>query len=182
LAPFLGDAEPFDPAPVVGAAPLVLLWGADHYRARLPDGGSFLCWDKSIGLGPADSFADAEFAWTNVPRIKRTVHRQLWKGIAARGADKAGGRVHVSQKPRELMRWCLGLLGLPRGSLVADPYMGSGSTGIAALEMGHRFVGVEIDPGHFHTACQRIEAAQQQATLFEPAQTVAAEQHGLFAA
>lgn len=169
-APIHGDDKPFDPSPVLQAAPRVLLWGADHYRARLPDGGSWLCWDKSVGVGPADSFADAEFAWASVAGIKRTVHRQLWKGVASRGADALGKseRFHVSQKPRELMRWCIELLGLAPGTLVCDPYMGSGSTGIAALELGHRFVGIEIDPAHFDTACRRIEALQQQAALFEP--------------
>lgn len=180
-APIHGDNEPFDPAPVLAAAPRVLLWGADHYRVRLPEGGSWLCWDKSCGVGPADSFNDAEFAWTSVEGVKRTVHRQLWKGVASRGADALGKseRFHVSQKPRELMHWCIGLLGLEPGSLICDPYMGSGSTGIAALEMGYRFVGVEIDPGHFATACRRLEAAATQAALFDHEPAPRAEQTAL---
>ena len=64
----------------------MLIFGADHYRDRLPQGGTFVAWDKSCGMGPADSFADAEFAWTNA-RVKRNVLRYLWKGVAC---EKAG--------------------------------------------------------------------------------------------
>ncbi len=57
------------------------------------------------------------------------------------------------------MRWCIETLKPKPGAMILDPYMGSGSTGIAALSLGHRFIGIEIDPGHFETACKRIEKA-----------------------
>jgi site-specific DNA-methyltransferase (adenine-specific)/modification methylase len=73
--------------------------------------------------------------------------------------------VHVSQKPVELMRWCIDkarpLTDLP----VFDPYMGSGSTGVACSTMNIPFVGIEIDPDHFNTACERIENASRQGIL-----------------
>ncbi len=67
-------------------------------------------------------------------------------------------RVHPTQKPVRLMDWCLDLCGLADNSLVVDPYMGSATTGIAALRRGHRFIGMELDPRHFETAVKRIEA------------------------
>jgi site-specific DNA-methyltransferase (adenine-specific)/modification methylase len=160
--PIIGDDALFDPTPWLGF-PRVMFWGADHYRAKLPPtGGSFLCWDKAVGNGAADSFVDAEYAWASLPGIKRMVHRQLWKGFCQSGEDQArkgAPRYHVSQKPRELMRWCIETLKLKPNSIILDPYLGSGSTGIAALSLGHRFIGVEIDHGHFDTACKRIEKA-----------------------
>lgn len=157
-----GDDQPFDPTPWLQAAPRVLLWGADHFRARLPHGGRFLCWDKSVGVGQHDSFTDAEYAWTNVPTIKRNVFRHLWKGFvrAKSSLDHAqAGTHHVSQKPVALMRWCIELLRCPADGVVLDPYMGSGTTGVAALSLGKRFVGVEIDAEHFEAACERMRRA-----------------------
>lgn len=158
----LGDDRPFDPTPIIEASPRVLIWGAEHFRARLPEGGRLLCWDKAVGVGPADSFVDAEFAWTNC-EARRNVYRHLWKGLVATGMDAPGSgrkRFHVSQKPRELMRWCIELVRPSLGGVVCDPYMGSGSTGVAAVSMGYRFVGIELDLGHFTVACRRIAEAQ----------------------
>ena len=67
-------------------------------------------------------------------------------------------RVHVSQKPVALMRWCIEKLKPPPGGVILDPFMGSGSTALAALSLGYGFIGCEIDQGHFETACARIEA------------------------
>ena len=175
-APICGDDQPFDPAPWIahasrtrarsipkngGAAPLIVLWGADHFMQRLPAGGSLLAWDKHLGYGPDDSFADCEWAWCGRP-TKREVFRHLWKGVACkkdaedRMSTGAWRRLHVSQKPVAAMRWCIEKLKLPPNSLILDPYMGSGSTGVAALSLGHRFSGVEVDSDIFGTACQRL--------------------------
>jgi len=167
LKPIHGDEKPFDPSPWLSFKN-VLLWGADHFRKQLPDGGTFLAWDKSVGIGGKDNFVDAEFAWCNL-RCSRNVFRFLWKGLLMdniRVESNVGvahkNRVHPSMKPVALMRWCIDHFNLPPGSLILDPYLGSGSTGIAAVTMGHRFIGIEIDPDYFQIACKRIEAAQRQ--------------------
>lgn len=158
LKPIHGDEVPFDPTPWL-AWPRVLLFGADHFRARLPEGGTFIAWDKSVGQGPADSFADAEFAWTNV-KTKRNVIRHLWKGLCkASGPETTQPRFHPSQKPVAVMRTCIELLRPRPGQPVLDPFMGSGSTGVAAVTLGLPFVGVEIDAAYYATACDRISAA-----------------------
>ncbi len=183
-APICGDDKPFDPAPWIEAAPTrvktgissaeaprIVLWGADHFRSRLPEFGTLLAWDKHIGMGGDDSFADCEWAWCG-RNVRREVFRWLWKGGVSRnktnGLDFLHGtksRLHVSQKPVELMRWSIEkarpLAGLP----VLDPYMGSGTTGVACATLNLPFIGVEIEPEHFETACMRIEDAQKQGRL-----------------
>ena len=183
--PIYGDDLPFDPtpwielapsAPTSGSAtlsnswPRIVLWGADHFRARLPEYGTLLAWDKNLGQGGDDSFADCEWAWCG-RRVKREVFRWLWKGATKNKTcrmdrlDHSMRRLHVSQKPVELMRWSIEkahpLAGLP----VLDPYMGSGSTGVAAITLGLPFIGIEIDRRHFDLACKRIENEQQQGRL-----------------
>lgn len=162
--PIHGDDEPFDPSHIATLAPFVLMFGADHFRARLPDGGAFIAWDKSLGIGPKDSFSDAEFAWCSA-KVKRNAIRYLWKGVASEKAgEENGARYHPTMKPQGVMRICIELAG--DAALILDPYMGSGSTGVAAVRMGRKFIGCEIDERHFETACRRIEDAQRMTDMF----------------
>jgi len=162
--PIHHDDRPFDPAPFLRFK-WVLLWGADHFRARLPEGGTFLAWDKSCGIGPEDSFADAEFGWTNV-KTKRNVARVLWKGIcSAKNGEDNGRRYHPTQKPQGVCAWCLKVLALPPDVLVVDPFMGSGSLGVACHRAGLRYLGVEIDPEHYATARERLTRETAQGLL-----------------
>lgn len=62
----------------------------------------------------------------------------------------------------QLLDWCS-----DEGSTVIDPFMGSGTTGVACMKKGRKFVGIELDPAHFETACKRIENAQAQVTMFK---------------
>lgn len=75
-------------------------------------------------------------------------------------------RLHQTEKPVELMEALLKIV--PAGSVVLDPFMGSGSTGVACVNTGRSFIGIELDGGYYETAKQRIEAAAQQAKA-EPA-------------
>lgn len=169
----VGDSAPFDPSDLLRIAPesrnakgeaigsRIVLWGADHFRARLPEYGTLLAWDKHLGFAPNDSFVDCEWAWCGRP-VKREVFRYLWKGCLARNKSNPldeRTRQHVSQKPVELMRWCIDKARPINGLPVFDPYMGSGSTGVACVTLGLPFVGVEIVPGIFETACRRIRDA-----------------------
>ena len=166
-APIVGDGEPFDPAEWLSAADTVLLWGANHYAQRLPH-GRWLAWNKLGGLEPWDSFSDVEFAWLNERGADR-IFSHLWKGLCQAGAGTR--RDHPTQKPHELMEWCIERAKVPAGGLILDPYMGSGTTGVAAVRMGHRFTGIEIEPRYFDTACRRIaaELARPRLPLPEPA-------------
>jgi DNA modification methylase len=75
-----------------------------------------------------------------------------------------GKHYHPTQKPLPLMRWCLELL--PSAVTILDPFMGSGTTGVAAAKLGRGFVGIEIDAGYFDSACRRIEAALREPDMF----------------
>jgi site-specific DNA-methyltransferase (adenine-specific)/modification methylase len=153
-----GDSQPFDPSHLCLRWPC-LLWGANHYAARIPSGGTWIAWDKAVGLGPDDTFADCEFAWCSLAGVKRNIVRFLWKGIACVKVGEDGGeRVHPMQKPVGLMRASIGLLGLGADATVCDPYAGSGSTGMACVRDGYRFVGIEIDERYCEVASRRIEA------------------------
>ncbi len=161
LQPILGDSEPFDPSPWL-EFPVVVMLGADHYAQRLPR-GRWLVWDKLAGMTSFDDFSDVEVAWQNRTGAAR-IFRYLWKGICQQG-DKEGGRNHPSQKPTPLMAWLMDQGGVHSGETVLDPYMGSGTTGIACLRTGRRFIGIEKDPKHFQTALERIKRELAQGVL-----------------
>lgn len=72
---------------------------------------------------------------------------------------------HPTQKPVELMNLPI-QASVPADGVVLDPFLGSGSTGVAAVKLGRRFVGIERDPAYFALACTRIEEAQRQGSLF----------------
>lgn len=74
--------------------------------------------------------------------------------------------VHPAMMPVEIARRCISMWSDVNGE-VLDPFMGSGTTGVAAFDLGRRFIGMEIDPTHFDTACRRIEQAYRQPRLFD---------------
>lgn len=152
--PINGDAASFDPTWLLQYR-AAAVFGVNHW-ARIPPGGTVIAWDKSLGRGPRDSFADAEFVWTTA-RTKRNVIRYLWKGVACTKAGEYGGRRwHPTQKPVGVMLQLIALM--PPELPIADPYMGAGSTLLACVRLGRSAVGVELDPRHFDAACLRVEA------------------------
>jgi site-specific DNA-methyltransferase (adenine-specific) len=85
--------------------------------------------------------------------------RSVWHGAAPQKRD------HPTQKPLELMRWCIVNVVAPSG-ICLDPFMGSGTTGVAAIKLGRRFIGIEIEPRHFDIACRRLDDATRQPDMF----------------
>lgn len=153
-----GDAEPFDPAPLL-RWPCVL-WGADNYAQALPR-GRWLIWDKTPGAGAGD-FSEMEVAWLSVPGALKAF-RHMWMGVQ-RESQVGEARSHPTEKPVALMEWCIGFL--PDAQTILDPFMGSGTTGVAATKLGKRFIGIEIYEPHFDAACKRIAEAWRQPRLF----------------
>lgn len=132
-----------------------IIFGGNYFP--LPPSSCWLVWDKEN----TGDFADCELAWTNLPKAVRRI-RYMWNGMIRRGDDV---REHPTQKPLEVMRWALGHL--PEGvRTICDPYMGSGTTGAAAMSLGKQFIGIEREPRYFDIACRRIEEAQRQSDLF----------------
>ena len=147
-----GDDKPFDPT-VWLSYPEVILFGANYFCDRLPPSSKWLVFDKRRG-NTSDDNADCEIAWTNIKGPAR-LFSHLWRGMV-RDSETGQKKVHPTQKPIPLMRWCIEQV---KAMTILDPYMGSGTTGVACLQLGRKFLGVEIDPVYFDTACRRIEAA-----------------------
>ncbi len=132
--PIHDDDKNFDPSPLLKFSN-VLMWGADHFASQLPSTGRFLAWNK-LGDLPAmgDSFGNVEFAWHSV-KGKADIFNLTWKGIIRIGSGEQGDkRHHPSQKPIALMKWCIEQVG--GGDIILDPYLGSGTTGVAAMAAG----------------------------------------------
>lgn len=158
-----GDDEPFDPSPFLGF-PKIVMWGGNHYASRLPDARKWLVWDKRDGLTSNDQ-ADCELAWTNLRGPER-MHRQKWMGMVRSGVENPGiyQLEHPTQKPLALMEWCISHIGA--ASVIADPFMGSGTTGVAAVNLGRQFIGIEIERKFFDIACRRISESLRQPDMF----------------
>ena len=158
----------------------VILWGADHLRAELPKTGRFLAWDKLGGVPAFNQFCDVEFAWHSRGGAARLISH-LWKGIATDQRGEAGGnrRYHPMQKPIRVMEWCIEQCRLEPGALILDPYMGSGTTAIAAFKRKMKFVGCEIDRRWFDVAVERINRQTGDGPLFAEPELPKAEQQSL---
>jgi site-specific DNA-methyltransferase (adenine-specific) len=162
IAPIVGDEADFDPTPLLGLADDVILWGASHYAQRLPH-GRWLVWDKLGEMASYDSFSDIEVAWHNRRGAERLI-RHMWKGIC-QDSEKDSTREHPTQKPIVVMQWCIKQIP-PPATLILDPFMGSGTTGVAAVKLGRKFIGIEIEPKYFDIACRRISEALKQPDMF----------------
>lgn len=133
-----------------------IIFGGNYYV--LPPTSCWLVWDKKNG---ANDFSDCELAWTNLKKAVRRIE-YLWNGMIRKGDDV---RVHPTQKPLEVMKWCIGHLPSDTTSIV-DPFMGSGTTLVACAEMGLRGVGIEQDEDYFEAAIKRVKQAYNQGDLF----------------
>ena len=157
----VGDDRPFDSSSFLGFEN-VILWGADHYAGTLPIAGRWLVWDKRCGVTPQRDQADCEIAWHSQKGVSR-VFRHVWDGMI-KDSEKGEQRVHPTQKPVAVMQWCVEQAGMPQ--TILDPFMGSGTTGVACMNLGRKFIGIEINERYFQIACERIAQAQKQGRLF----------------
>lgn len=176
-----GDDKPFDPTPWLDFDHVVL-FGSNHFSRALPV-GSTLIWVKRSVQHYGTFLSDAEIAWE---KGGHGVYCFYAEDSNARRRLEANGSVfspegtaHPTQKPVALMAWCLQR---NRGHVVLDPFMGSGTTGVAAIQLGRKFIGIEKEPKYFDIACKRIEQAVAQGRLFDDAQVAPPEQPGLWEA
>ena len=128
-----------------------VIWGGNYFS--LPPTQCLLIWDKGQR---GFSLADAEIAWTNLNRAIRIFDY-------SRGEANQETKFHPTQKPTELIKWVLRQMRLPQGVTICDPYMGSGTTGVAALQLGFRFIGIELDEHYYKVACKRLADANRAA-------------------
>lgn len=137
-----------------------VIWGGNYFT--LPLSPKWLVWDKKTGN---NRYADCELAWTDLPGAVRKIE-WMWMGMLRDGND--GNRVHPTQKPIGVMEWCINMIA---GSIL-DPFMGSGTTGVAAVRLDRRFIGIEIDERYFGIAVKRIEAEMDRFPLLEPKRAI----------
>lgn len=129
-----------------------VVFGGNYYS--LPPSSCWLVWDKEIN----GDFADCELAWTNLKKAVRRI-RYMWNGMLRQNKEPRGE--HPTQKPVQVMEWAIKQL--PDGvTTILDPFMGSGTTGVAAVSMGFKFVGIEREEKYFEAACRRIRNHQQR--------------------
>ncbi len=134
-----------------------VVFGGNYYN--LPPTSCWLVWDK---LNGTTNFADCELAWTNLSKAVRRL-QYLWNGMLRANGELRGD--HPTQKPVGVMKWCIQQLPEPKRTIL-DPFMGSGTTGVACQKLGRQFIGIEIDQKYFDIACRRIEQAMKQPDLF----------------
>lgn len=134
-----------------------IIWGANFFNCFEPNGGAIF-WDK---CQPMPNFSKGDIA--SCTHYKKTeLVRIPWTNFVV---THKGETPHPCERPVELYRWCIEYLPQPIAT-VCDPYMGSGSCGVAAVQMGRKFIGIEREPKYFEIACKRIEDAQRQGDLF----------------
>lgn len=142
-----------------------IIWGGNHYD--LPPARGWLSWFKPDA---PPSMGHFELAWTSLDQPTR----QIMCSIGATNLERVG---HPTQKPLAVMRWSLAQI--PEARSILDPFMGSGTTGVACVKLGRKFIGIEVEPKYFEIACRRIEQAYAQPDFFVEAEKPKAEQLSL---
>lgn len=132
-----------------------IIFGGNYFE--LPPSRCWLVWDKKNGT---NAFADCELSWTNLDKPVRRIE-WMWNGMIRKGREERNG--HPTQKPLGVMEWCL--THLPQAQTILDPFMGSGTTGVACAKAGKTFIGIELSEAYFDIACKRIEAVCSQPDL-----------------
>jgi DNA modification methylase len=152
--------EHFDQCLRVGI--FVVLFGGNYFADILPRSTHWLVWDK---LNTMPTFGDCELAWTNSERKSVKKITRQYNGLIG----KETKRWHATQKPVDLMMTIIDQYTKPTDTIL-DPFMGSGTTGVACAKTGRNFIGIEIDEKYFEIAERRIKDAYDQPLLFEAAQ------------
>ena len=128
-----------------------IIWGGNYLAHMLPPSRCWIVWDKGTG---GNSFADCELAWSSMDSVVK-IYKYFWSGVHARDTPI---RLHPTQKPVRLFEWLIEQY-TNEGDLIIDPYMGSGTTGVAAMKTGRQFIGIERDEKFFNIAKTRIKNA-----------------------
>lgn len=152
------DNEPVDPDlmnQIVKRGRWKIIFGGNYYM--MPPSSCWLVWHKQV----SGDFADCELAWTNLPKAVRLIQYR-WNGMLRQNNEPRGD--HPTQKPVGVMEWAIGHLPA-EAKTILDPFMGSGTTGVACVRMGRKFIGIEREKTYFEAACRRLREAYAQPRL-----------------
>lgn len=134
-----------------------IVWGANFFNC-FEDRGGAIIWDKAQAMpnfSKADIASCTHFQKTEIVRIPWTNFTVKHRAVTE----------HPCERPPELYAWCIAYIPKPIDT-VLDPYLGSGSCGVAAIQQGKAFIGIEREPKYFDIACRRIEETQKQGDFF----------------
>jgi site-specific DNA-methyltransferase (adenine-specific) len=135
-----------------------IIWGGNYFTSHLPPSGHWIIWDKMVSM---PTFSKGEMAWANI-KNSLDIFSFLWAGY--RKGEECN-RIHPTQKPVALYTWLLDKYA-QKGWKILDTHLGSGSSAIAAHNMGYDFVGYELDNEYFLAAQNRLREHQKQLKLF----------------
>jgi hypothetical protein len=131
-----------------------IIWGANYFNCFEKNGGAIV-WVKDQTL---PNFSKCDIASSS--HLKKTeIVKITWSGFRANKESN-----HPCERPVDLYRWCIEYL--PYSETILDPFMGSGTTGVACVKLGRKFIGIEIEPKYFDISCERIQKAYDQPDLF----------------
>jgi len=158
--PIIGDDSDYDPAHIFrdfGHSKEIFLWGADYYAERISNknDGSFFVWDKRQESSDSMIGSSFELCWSK-SKHRREIVRVLWCGLLGTESQDIRRRVHPTQKPLKLCEWFFEKFSA-QGAIIADLFLGSGTTLIAAEQLGRKCYGMEISPAYCDVIVNRWE-------------------------
>lgn len=161
-APESWDSDAPDVSLLLTMAPIVAIWGGNYFD--LPVSRGWLSWIKPDS---PPSMGSVEMCWTSRDaNAKHIIH-----SISATNAERVG---HPTQKPLRVMDWTLRQIG--EAQTILDPFMGSGTTGVACVRTGRKFIGIELSREYFDISVRRIQEAIDDGALFADVKPRQAEQ------
>lgn len=140
-----------------------IIWGGNYMSALLPNSKGWIIWDKINGT---TNFSDCELAYTSFDRASR-IFKFMWNGMLQGDMKNKQIRIHPTQKPHQLYTWCLQNYAIT-GNNILDTHLGSGSSRIAAHDLGFDFYGCELDNEYYEAQESRFKKHISQTKLFAP--------------
>lgn len=130
----------------------LIIFGGNYFSNLLPPSNCWVFWDKKGDIAFQNPFADGELIYTTFKKpVKRIVFKQ--QGFITDSKDK---RYHPTQKPTELVGLLIETFSQPN-DIILDPFLGSGTTAIAARKLNRKYIGYEINEEYFDIACMRLD-------------------------
>ena len=154
--PIINDDIKIDLSELFRVSKNQIIFGGNYFN--LPTSKGWIVWDKKKKNDWNDNFSDGELAWTSFDKPLK-IYRYLFMGCLQEG--KREKRAHPTQKPLPLFKWILEKYSQPN-DVILDPFLGSGTTAVACLELNRHFIGIELSSEYCEIAKKRIREIQPQ--------------------